>query len=129
MFSKNDNTQAGKSTFDIVICDQSTIEGTINSSGSVRVDGVLNGDLSCSGNVIIGQKAQIKGAIKAHSAEVAGNVEGDITLQGNLSLASSAKVNGDVSASSLRIEEGANFEGRCSIKTAKTITLDKKTAK
>ncbi len=124
MFGNNNSTQNKKATFDIVVCHQSTVEGTINSSGSVRVDGVLNGDLTCSGNLIVGERAQIKGAIKAISAEVAGNVEGNITLSGNLTLSAGAKVNGDVSAAGIRIEEGATFEGRCSIKVTKNSSLE-----
>ncbi len=128
-FGKNNSTQKNNASFDIIICHQSTIDGTINSSGSVRVDGVLNGDLTCSGNAIIGEKAHIRGAIHALSAEIAGTVEGEIALTGSLTLSASAKVIGDVNALGIHIEQGATYEGRCSIKGAKTIALDEKDTK
>jgi len=53
-----------------VISSEVEITGTIKSSGSIRVDGKLDGELHCTGDAIIGKSAQIKGNIVVTSATI-----------------------------------------------------------
>ena len=58
---------------------------------------------------------KIKGNISAQSVIISGEVDGDITVTGKLELLSSGKIAGDIVAGSLVIDEGASFDGRCTM--------------
>ena len=49
---------------------------------------------------------------------ISGRVDGDITVQGKLELLSTGKIAGNITAGSLVIDEGAAFDGRCTMASA-----------
>lgn len=91
------------------------ISGDINSNGDLRIDGVLIGNLTVKGKVVIGETGRIKGEISCKNADISGTVEGKITVQELLALKSTAKVNGDLCMGKLAIEPGSKFTGYCNM--------------
>lgn len=87
--------------------------GNLSAPETIRIDGTLNGDCSCEGNLILGKEGVIKGNITAKSVTLSGKVTGDVIAEGKLELFSTAKVTGDITAKSLIIDEDACFDGRC----------------
>lgn len=76
----------------------------------LQVDGEIVGDLA-GREVIIGETAEVKGAVSAETVEVRGRVKG--TIKGRaVSLQKSARVDGEILHTSLVIAEGAQFDGR-----------------
>ena len=106
-----DNNAAPQS----VISSEVEIKGTIKSSGSLRIDGKLDGEFHCSGDAIIGKSAQIKGNIMVNSATIEGNVQGNITAKDRIEMKSSARVTGDIKAKRLSVEDGVTFVGRSEV--------------
>ena len=98
-----------------VISSEVEITGTIKSSGSIRVDGKLDGELHCTGDAIIGKAAQIKGNIVVTSATIEGAVQGNITAKDRIEMKSSARVTGDIRAKRLSVEDGVTFIGRSEV--------------
>jgi cytoskeletal protein CcmA (bactofilin family) len=98
-----------------VISNEIEIIGTIKGSGSVRIDGKLEGELHCNGDAVIGQTAQIKGNIVVNSATVEGAVNGNITAKDRIEMKSSARVTGDIRAKRLSVEDGVTFIGRSEV--------------
>lgn len=98
-----------------VIASQVEITGTIKSSGSVRIDGKLEGELQCSGDAIIGKSAMIKGNLIVNSISVEGAVNGNITAKDRIEMKSSARVNGDIRAKRLSVEDGVTFVGKSEV--------------
>ena len=92
------------------------ITGDIKSSGDIRVDGVLNGNLGTKGKVVIGPTGRIKGAVECKNSEVSGLIEGKITVSQLLNLKASSKINGTIVTGKLSIEPGAVFTGNCAMK-------------
>ena len=90
-----------------------TISGqqlTISSKGALRVEAEINGDLNCV-RLEVGKNARVTGTVTAEDIVVHGQVHG--TIRGNrVTLENSANVEGDVHHRSLKIIEGAHFEGR-----------------
>jgi len=100
----------------------SKIVGEIFADSDFRIDGDVEGTITCNGKVVIGQKGFLKGSITCVNAEIIGTVEGDITVSELLSLRSTANIKGNVKTQILLVEPNAVFEGSCSMKDS-TITL------
>ena len=93
----------------------SKIVGTITADSDYRIDGMVDGDLQCTGKVVIGEAGRVKGTIVCENAEILGLMEGKITCHQQLSLRSSGKIQGDVLTKTLIVEPGAIFNGTCSM--------------
>ena len=79
---------------------------------SLRVDGVLVGNIKDAANVIIGETAQVKGNITANYVVIDGTVEGNITANDSIELLNKSRVTGDLTTTILSINEGAKFKGK-----------------
>ncbi|HOU73479.1 MAG: polymer-forming cytoskeletal protein [Tenuifilum sp.] len=91
------------------------INGDIKSSGDLRIDGILVGNLNVKGKVVVGETGKIKGELVCKNSDISGVVEGKITVDELLSLKSSARINGDITVGKLAIEPGCKFTGYCNM--------------
>lgn len=94
----------------------SKIVGKIFADSDFRIDGEVEGTITCNGKVVIGQKGYLKGSISCINAEIIGKVDGDIVVSETLSLRSTAIIKGDVKTKILMVEPNAVFNGTCSMK-------------
>lgn len=106
-YNETDNTTIN------LISNGTDITGDIKSSGDIRIDGTLTGNLNTKGKVVIGPTGKISGEVICKNSEVSGIVEGKITVGQLLNLKSSSKIVGDIVTSKLSIEPGAKFSGTC----------------
>lgn len=93
----------------------SKIVGEIFADSDFRIDGEVEGTITCSGKVVIGQKGILKGSISCTNAEIIGTVVGDIFVSETLSLRGTAVIKGDVKTKILMVEPSAVFNGSCSM--------------
>ena len=93
----------------------SKIVGNINADSDFRIDGLIEGDLQCTGKVVIGEAGIVKGNIVCQNAEILGKLDGKINCNQQLSLRSSGKIEGEVHTKVLIVEPGAIFNGSCSM--------------
>tara|TARA_B100000676_G_scaffold95423_1_gene95300 strand:+ start:1360 stop:1731 length:372 start_codon:yes stop_codon:yes gene_type:complete len=98
-----------------IIGEGSVLKGNLNTSGNVRLEGKVIGDLSSSSKVACGETSVVDGNVIAENAEIAGKVTGKVTVSELLILKSTASIHGDISTSNLIIESGANFNGACTM--------------
>lgn len=91
------------------------INGDITSTGDLRIDGTLIGNLNIKGKVVIGETGKVKGELVCKNSDISGVVEGKVTVEELLSLKSSARINGDIYVGKLAIEPGCRFTGYCSM--------------
>ena len=89
--------------------------GTIKSSGTVRLDGKLEGELLCGGNAILGKSAQVKGNVTATSVTIEGKISGNVLAKDKIEMKATATVNGDIKARRLSVEDGVTFVGRSEV--------------
>ena len=94
-----------------------TINGKISGSGNIRIDGHVDGGISITGDVVIGESGAVQGDIKAGSLTVAGTVTGNVDCDGNLSIHATGQLVGDVRVRSLNIADGGIFRGRSEMDT------------
>ena len=113
MFSKKN--PGCKDGFDTLVGVNTTFEGNIISEGSIRVEGKVKGDLKTSKDVFIGDDAVVEGSIQANNVHLSGKVEGNIHSNGLLRILSTAKLFGDIRIKSFVVDEGALFQGNCSM--------------
>lgn len=97
----------------------SKIVGNITADSDFRIDGTIEGELNCSGKVVIGEAGHIKGTVVCQHAEILGLMEGKITCNQQLSLRASGKIQGEVQTKTLVVEPGALFNGTCSMAAPK----------
>ena len=95
----------------------SKIVGNINADSDFRIDGTIEGELNCTGKVVIGEGGRVKGAINCQNAEIMGLMEGKVNCHQQLSLRSKGKIQGDVVTKTLIVEPGAQFNGTCAMGT------------
>lgn len=97
----------------------SKIIGTIIADSDIRIDGTVEGDLQCSGKVVIGEQGKLKGTIACQNAEIMGNLDGKINVSNTLALRATGNIHGEVATKTLIVEPNAIFNGSCSMgKTA-----------
>jgi cytoskeletal protein CcmA (bactofilin family) len=97
----------------------SKIVGNITADSDYRIDGIIEGELNCTGKVVIGEGGRVKGTINCQNAEIMGLMDGKIICSQQLSLRANGKITGDVTTKTLIVEPGAQFNGTCSMGTAK----------
>jgi cytoskeletal protein CcmA (bactofilin family) len=95
------------------------IEGKVNSSGNIRIDGKIQGDLAAQGNVTVGEQGDVNGQIAANSITIGGKVVGTVNAKEKLILEAKASLKGDIIARILVIEAGAKFDGKSSMGNTK----------
>jgi cytoskeletal protein CcmA (bactofilin family) len=103
-----------------LISNGSVITGEINSTGDIRIDGILNGNLTTKGKIVIGDTGSVKGEIQCKNADILGKVEGKIFVAELLSLKSTAVITGEIKINRLSIEPGCKFNGTCDMNTVLT---------
>jgi len=90
-----------------------SLKGDITSSGDLRIDGTLVGNIICSAKVIIGANGVVEGDLSGVTADIMGKVSGTIKVKELLQLKSNCQVNGNIHSAKLQIEPAANFNGQC----------------
>jgi cytoskeletal protein CcmA (bactofilin family) len=93
-----------------VIAINATINGSLESSGDIAIDGKINGDVNCA-LLTVGTNGLVSGNVSAQTATIRGKVLGNVTAR-TILLAGTGSIEGDLTHSVLIIEEGGVFEGR-----------------
>mgnify|MGYP001359650432 CR=1 FL=1 len=108
------------SSFNLIACG-TEIKGDIHTTGDLRIDGSITGNVTCTAKLVIGETGAVKGNIDCHSGEISGGVEGQIVSKEVLQLNQSASIQGDIEAMRFIVEDGASIRGRCT--TSKSLAL------
>jgi cytoskeletal protein CcmA (bactofilin family) len=97
-----------------------TLTGETNFQAMLRVDGHLTGRvISDNGTLIVGSGGQVDADVLVSAATIGGTVNGDIVATEKVELGRTARVIGNIQTPRLMIEDGAIFEGSCSMLKAK----------
>ncbi len=96
-----------------VIGKGTTIEGNLDTSGNIRIEGKIVGNIKSRQKIALGMGSQVEGNVSAQNADIEGNVKGKIEIQEILVLKATAVITGDIVTGKLVIEPGATFNGSC----------------
>jgi cytoskeletal protein CcmA (bactofilin family) len=100
-----------------IIAAGTTLKGDLSSTGDIRIDGSLQGNINCTAKVVIGANGVVKGDINGQQADIMGTIDGNIKVKELLQLKGGSNVNGNIHAGKLQIETSANFNGQCFMTT------------
>ncbi len=120
---KNTPFEGSKSEEITIISNGVKIEGKITSSGNIRIDGEIQGDIISQSFVTIGEQGQVNGQIDANVITIGGKVSGTVRAKEKLVLDSKGNLKGNIFTKILVIEVGAKFNGKC--KTGDTTEIGK----
>ncbi len=125
----NIQTGSSKSEETTIISRGVKIEGKITSSGDIRIDGEIQGDIFSESNITIGEGAKVNGQINANVITIGGKISGIVRAKDKLILDSKSNLKGDIFTKNLVIDEGAKFDGKCNTGGSIEIGEFKETAK
>jgi len=108
-----------------IIGKNSKVTGNMKIENSLRIDGSVKGDVVSTDTVVLGKEGQVEGKIVAKHVMLAGEVTGNVCAEGKVFIEASAAVRGDIEAIRLVIDEGAIFDGQCTM-TEKNAPVQKK---
>lgn len=113
---KKDAADFGKKAeLNTIIGKGTTIEGSIKLQNSLRVDGKIKGNVNTPESIVVGKDGEINGEITVGNAVVGGKVEGKIEAKGKVVLESKSSFSGEMITAKLVIDEGAFFDGQCTM--------------
>ena len=92
-----------------------TLNGDSQTTGSLRIDGTIRGNVRAGKSVMIGKYGLVTGNIYAPDAVIAGTVLGAIHAESHLELQATSRITGEVQAQRMRVEEGAALEGQIAL--------------
>ncbi len=92
----------------------SSVKGDVKINGFARIDGDIDGNLETTGNIIIGEKARIRGNVTGRSVTVIGGIVlGNIVAPEFVRLLSTSAIIGDIQTKKLYSEENVIIHGHC----------------
>lgn len=95
-------------------------KGELTADEDLMLKGRVEGSITHSASLRIGQEGSVKGNIKAKHITVDGTVEGDLHGSGSVTIRETAKVTGNVFAPRVSLVEGARFSGMIDMDVAES---------
>jgi len=122
--AKKDDNVLGKTNR---IVEGTVIKGDIESKADFRLDGILIGNYTSTGKLVIGPSGEVQGDVKCKNVDIEGKFTGKLIATELLSVKSKASIKGEVAVSKLAVEPGAVFEATCTMKSQlKSVTDEAK---
>ncbi len=90
-------------------------EGKLTFEGSVQINGKFRGEIFSDGTLVIGDGADVEGKIEIDTIIISGHLRGTIVAKSKIEMLPPASVKADISTPALAVQEGAVFEGNCSM--------------
>jgi cytoskeletal protein CcmA (bactofilin family) len=120
MFGDKANSKP-QSRIDCLIGAGTTVEGNIEFTGGLRVDGKVRGNVTAAdgkpGTLVLSEQAQIEGEIHVSHVVINGTVIGPVYAVEYVELQPKANVTGDVHYKTLEMQLGAVVQGRLVFET------------
>jgi cytoskeletal protein CcmA (bactofilin family) len=102
MAATHATTVIGRGTF---------VRGRVTGTGDLEIAGHIEGDVTCTGEVLVDASGLVAASISARRIVVRGAVKGDLTAEDVVLLEGSARVVGDLRAPRIAIAQGGLVRG------------------
>jgi cytoskeletal protein CcmA (bactofilin family) len=87
------------------------VRGNVRGSGSLEILGRVEGDVSVSGELVVGEEAAVRGSVSASHITCSGAIQGDVRGSETVLLERGARVVGDLTAPRIGVATGALVKG------------------
>jgi len=91
---------------------QLVLTGDLDTGGSLRIDGQLEGNVRRADTVVLGVGATMTGDVHAREVVIGGSITGNIHATERVELQATAIVTGDVLTQTILVQEGGVVNGR-----------------
>ena len=108
--SSNGSAQQGEGVLSLIGAGMKVI-GDIETSGVVKVEGTVEGNIRNARQVLLGRQGEITGDIHARDVVLGGRVSGTIYASERVEVQGTASVHGDIQTKSIVVLEGARVNG------------------
>jgi len=102
-------------TIDTLVGSGSILQGDLEFTGGLRVDGHIKGHVSAqdsnNGTLVLSETGVIDGDVSVPHVVINGTINGNIASTGHVELQSSAKITGDIHYKAVEMELGAVLNG------------------
>lgn len=109
MFDKDQVAVSGPGT---VVGANVKLTGIIKDANDITIYGQIDGEVISEKNVLVEEKASVKGPVTAKIVTVAGMVNGSINAETRLEVTPTGKITGSIATRDLIIKSGAQFDGK-----------------
>ncbi len=106
---------------DTLIGEKLKLIGKIVGKGNIRIDGEVEGDIDCKGDITISETGIVNGNINCSNIYISGTVKGNVITRNKLTLFSTGKLKGDIEVESIIIHDNGFFQGKCTMRKEKEI--------
>jgi cytoskeletal protein CcmA (bactofilin family) len=103
------STQSSK--IETVIGPNCRMNGVLQSDGGIRIEGVFDGQIQTTGNLVVAETAKVVAEIQAYNVVVSGSLKGNVTAN-RVEITETGKLWGDLNVNSLLLNEGAYLRGQ-----------------
>ncbi len=117
MYNNKQNNKKNPDAVETILGDGAVFEGNVSCEGSMKVEGVLKGDVKATSTLVVGPNGSVAGDISAGEVIVFGEVNGKIDA-GTLEIKSTGKITGEILIETLITEAGGAMMAKCEMKTA-----------
>jgi cytoskeletal protein CcmA (bactofilin family) len=90
-----------------------SLEGTLQITGTFRIDGGVKGNIISEQTLVLGEEAKVEGQIEGNRVVISGRFDGVIFAKGRVEIQPKGVVTGEIHSPCLVIEPGGIFDGRC----------------
>jgi cytoskeletal protein CcmA (bactofilin family) len=88
------------------------VVGDCVTTGSLRIEGSVQGGIQAGKAVVVGKEGFVDGDIETQDAVISGRVVGTLTIASRLEVHATCRIEGTVRARRMQLEEGASLEGQ-----------------
>jgi cytoskeletal protein CcmA (bactofilin family) len=94
-------------------------DGKLRFDGTIRIDGHFKGEISSTGNLIVGEEGVVEADIRVSYIVNSGEIHGNLISDQRVDIHAPGKVFGSIQAPSVVIDKGVIFEGTTRMYQAK----------
>jgi cytoskeletal protein CcmA (bactofilin family) len=88
-----------------------TVVGDCETSGTVRIEGKVEGSVKAGKAVVIGKQGTVVGDVLTQDAVISGHVTGTLVAESRLELQATCQIDGEIRTRRMQLEEGAVLNG------------------
>lgn len=102
----------GMSAAGTLVAADAVWDGKLRSEGDIRIEGIVRGEITTAGTLVVAPEAQVHGTIHARNLLIGGDVEGDVTCDERLEILPGGSARGQINSGTLVVHEGAYIDSR-----------------
>lgn len=105
-----------------VIASGMKVVGDIESTGVVKIEGIVEGAIRGARQLLLGRQGTVHGDIHAHEVVIGGTVIGTIVADERVEIQGTSRVQGDIHTKSIVVLEGGVING--TVRMGETVALE-----